>query len=75
MEDIKIILNAVMESGYSAQNITFGLGPMLLHKLTPQTMEFTTFINNIQFKDGTERNVIQASKIDMDRPSLPGNNK
>ena len=49
------ILNAAMDEGYSAENITFGMGGGLLQKMDRDTMSFATKLNHITYEDGLKR--------------------
>lgn len=69
---IKAILDAVLEHGYSAQNVAFGMGGGLLQKLNRDTMSFATKLSHIIYADGTEKNVMKAPKSDSSKCSLPG---
>jgi len=70
--DIKKILNAVIEDGFSVENVTFGMGGGLLQKLNRDTMSFATKLMYIKYEDGTERNVMKKPKTDGAKSSLPG---
>jgi nicotinamide phosphoribosyltransferase len=59
---IRKILDAVLASGYSAQNVAFGMGGGLLQNLNNYTMAFTTKLNYIQHTDGT---VMKSAKTDI----------
>lgn len=69
---IKKILKAVLEAGYSAQNVAFGMGGGLLQKLNRDTMSFATKLCRIVYEDGTPRDVMKTPKTDYDKFSLPG---
>jgi len=52
---ISEILNRILEEGYSAQNLAFGMGGNLLQNVNRDTMSFATKLNHITYKDGTKR--------------------
>lgn len=69
---IKAILKAVLDAGFSAQNVAFGMGGGLLQKLNRDTMSFATKLSHIVYADGSEKNVMKAPKSDTTKCSLPG---
>jgi len=70
--DIKKILNAVIETGFSVENVTFGMGGGLLQKVNRDTMSFATKLMYIKYEDGIQRNVMKKPKTDGAKSSLPG---
>jgi len=66
------VCNAVIEAGYSVQNVCFGMGAGLLQKINRDTMSFATKLNYISFEDGTHRDVMKRPKTDGGKTSLPG---
>jgi nicotinic acid phosphoribosyltransferase len=70
--EIKKILNTVMEEGYSAASVTFGMGAGLLQKHNRDTMSFATKLSQITYPDGTVRDVMKFPKSDGAKISLPG---
>jgi nicotinamide phosphoribosyltransferase len=72
INSIKQILDKVLAEGYSAQNVTYGMGGGLLQKVNRDTMSFATKLSYIQYADGTERDVMKKPKTDSDKISLPG---
>merc|ERR1711991_1044322 len=70
--ELERILNAVLEAGYSAESVAFGMGSGLLQKLTRDTMSFATKLSFIRYKDGVERDVMKKPKTDSGKFSLPG---
>jgi len=69
---IKDILDATREAGYSAQNVTFGMGGGLLQKLNRDTMSFATKLCHITYADGHKRDIMKTPKADSEKISLPG---
>jgi nicotinic acid phosphoribosyltransferase len=66
------ILETVVQAGYSAQSVTFGMGAGLLQKVDRDTMSFATKLSFIKYADGREREVMKYPKTDGDKVSLPG---
>ncbi len=52
---LEAILKAVMDAGYAAQNVAFGMGGGLLQKVNRDTMSFATKLSHITYADGTKR--------------------
>jgi len=71
-ETIKAILNDTINHGFSVQNVAFGMGSGLLHKLNRDTMSFATKLCHIRYADGTPRDVMKTPKTDAGKFSLPG---
>ena len=69
---IKAIIKAVIENGFSAQNVAYGMGGGLLQKHNRDTMAFATKLSHIIYADGSEKNVMKAPKTDASKVSLPG---
>ena len=69
---IKAIVKAIIEHGFSAQNVAYGMGGGLLQKHNRDTMSFATKLSHIIYADGTEKNVMKAPKTDASKVSLPG---
>jgi len=70
--EIEAILKAVLENGYAANNVLFGMGGGLLQKVNRDTMSFATKLSFIRYADGTPRNVMKKPKTDGGKCSLPG---
>ncbi|KAL3160782.1 hypothetical protein ABBQ38_009193 [Trebouxia sp. C0009 RCD-2024] len=66
------ILQAVMEQGFSAQAVAFGMGGGLLQRLNRDTMSFATKLSHIVYADGTEADIMKLPKSDPSKFSLPG---
>ena len=65
-------MSATIAEGFSAQNVAFGMGGGLLQKVNRDTMSFATKLNYIQYKDGSERDIMKYPKTDKAKVSLPG---
>lgn len=67
------ILEGVMDMGYSAQNVAFGMGGGLLQKnCNRDTLSMATKLCQMTYADGTVRDVMKAPKTDSGKFSLPG---
>ncbi|KAI9346967.1 nicotinate phosphoribosyltransferase family-domain-containing protein [Obelidium mucronatum] len=71
-DTITHILAKVEASGYSVQNVAFGMGGGLLQKVNRDTMSMATKLCHITYADGTEREVMKMPKTDLGKVSLPG---
>ncbi|KAJ1974172.1 hypothetical protein H4R35_003741 [Dimargaris xerosporica] len=69
---IKAILKGVLDAGYAAENVAFGMGGGLLQKVNRDTMSFATKLSHITYADGTSRDVMKYPKTDASKISLPG---
>lgn len=66
IDDIDIILTAVVNEGFSVENVNFGMGGGLLQKdINRDTHKFAFKCSYVEFADGTSRNV---SKSPIDAP-------
>lgn len=66
------IVDAVLDAGFSAQNVAFGMGAGLLQKHNRDTMSFATKLSHIRYADGTPRDVMKTPTTDSGKFSLPG---
>jgi nicotinamide phosphoribosyltransferase len=71
-DNVRSILEATLEAGFSAQNVAFGMGSGLLHKLNRDTMSFATKLSFIRYADDVPRDVMKTPKTDLEKFSLPG---
>jgi nicotinic acid phosphoribosyltransferase len=72
-KQIQRILRAVMDAGFSAENVCFGMGGGLLQKGKDRsTMDVSTKLSYIEYLDGTEKDVMKAPTGDSVKISLPG---
>lgn len=69
---INAILDAVLTAGYSAQNVAFGMGSSLLHRVNRDTMSFATKLCFARSSDGVGRSICKTPKTDPAKISLPG---
>jgi len=69
---IKDILEAVKSSGWSVQNVAFGMGGGLLQKHNRDTMSFATKLSHLVDINGVEIDVYKHPKDDSRKFSLPG---
>jgi hypothetical protein len=69
---VKDILSAVELSGFSAENVAFGMGGGLLQKVNRDTLSFATKLSYVKFSDDKERNVMKAPFGVEAKHSLPG---
>jgi len=72
LESLRLILDAVLQAGYSAETVAFGMGGGLLQKVNRDTMSFATKLSHIQYADGRTRDVMKAPITDAGKVSLPG---
>jgi len=72
MKTVKLILDAALKEGFSAQNVAFGMGGGLLQKVNRDTMSFATKLSFIEYADGSVRDVMKLPKTDTGKTSLPG---
>jgi nicotinamide phosphoribosyltransferase len=66
------ILDKVLEAGYSAACVAFGMGGGLLQKVNRDTLSFATKLSYIQYADGTARDTMKYPKTDPLKCSIPG---
>ena len=69
---VKEILEAVIQHGWSAQNVAFGMGGGLLQSQTRDTLKAAIKVCSITVS-GQERAIMKAPKTDSGKVSLPGN--
>ena len=67
------ICDAVLEAGFSAENVAFGMGGGLLQKVNRDTMGFATKLCQIHYAEtDAPRDVMKCPKTDASKFSLPG---
>jgi nicotinic acid phosphoribosyltransferase len=66
------IVRAVLNSGYSAQNVAFGMGGGLLQRQNRDTLKSAIKLCRIEYADGTVRDVMKKPSRDISKTSLPG---
>lgn len=69
---IKRILDNVVLSGFSAENVAFGMGAGLLQKVNRDTMSFATKLCYVVTKDGKTQEIWKHPKTDSSKFSFPG---
>lgn len=68
---VKAILKATLAAGFSAENVAFGMGAGLLHKLNRDTCYYAVKLSFTR-KNGQDIDVMKAPKEDSGKISLPG---
>lgn len=66
------ILEAVLDAGFSAQNVAFGMGGGLLQKVNRDTLSMAVKLCEISYPDGTTKHVMKCPSGDASKCSLPG---
>lgn len=69
--NVKDILGAVMEAGFSVENVAFGMGGGLLQRVNRDTCAYAVKLSYMK-RDGQNIDVMKAPKDDMSKASLPG---
>jgi len=68
-----VILNAVMFAGWSAQNVAFGMGSHLLHRVHRDTMSFAVKVSHSIDPTGRiHRDMAKVPKTEKAKFSIPG---
>jgi len=70
--NITQILEAVMDAGFSAENVAFGMGGGLLQKVNRDTLKYATKLSYRVDSDGIAHDVMKDPKTDPSKRSLPG---
>ncbi len=71
-QQVENILNGIMASGYSAQNIALGMGSGLLYRVYRDTMSFATKLCHVCDLEGIGHDICKSPKTDPTKNSLPG---
>lgn len=66
------LLDKVLEEGFSAENVAFGMGGGLLQKVNRDTLSFATKLSCVIDESGEVRDVMKYPKTDGGKISLPG---
>ena len=66
------IVKGVLEAGYSAESVAFGMGGGLLQKVNRDTMSFAVKLSHVVYANGTAVDLIKAPRGDHTKDSLPG---
>ncbi|KAI9014991.1 nicotinate phosphoribosyltransferase family-domain-containing protein [Gaertneriomyces semiglobifer] len=69
---LKMMLRKVMDEGYSAQSVAFGMGGGLLQRLNRDTLSFATKLSSIIDMEGKQRDVMKNPNTGTGKISLPG---
>jgi nicotinamide phosphoribosyltransferase len=69
---VKDILDTVIQNGFSACNVAFGMGGGLLQKVNRDTMSFATKLSYLKTKDGKEMVVVKAPAGQTGKMSFGG---
>lgn len=72
LETLGVISRAVEAAGYSAENVSYGMGGGLLQKVDRDVMSFATKLCYIEKVDGTCQIVMKQPTMDSGKFSLPG---
>ncbi|CAG8564465.1 6075_t:CDS:10 [Acaulospora morrowiae] len=69
IRNLKAIIKAAKEAGYSIQNISFGMGSGLLQKINSDTMSFATKLNHTTYyerkQDGTKNKKMKLENVEL----------
>jgi len=71
-ENIREIQENIMENGFSAACVAYGMGGSLLQKVNRDTMSFATKLCYIKEHTGKTRDVMKTPKSGKGKTSLPG---
>lgn len=69
---VRDILAAVLDAGFSAENVAFGMGAGLLQKVNRDTCSYAMKLSHIVNLDGSERPIMKLPKTDVSKASFPG---
>lgn len=72
IQDIQMILGRLEGMGFSAENISFGMGSGLLHKINRDTMSFTMRTSAVQDADGQWRAVVRRPANPQEKIPMAG---
>jgi nicotinamide phosphoribosyltransferase len=75
IDSLTAIMKAVLDAGYSAESVGFGMGSGLLQKVNRDTMSFATKLSHIVYSDkpgGRPTDIMKLPKTDSSKISLPG---
>jgi nicotinamide phosphoribosyltransferase len=70
--DIRRILRAVVDAGYSPESVAFGMGGGLLQRMDRDTLGLATKLCHIVYADGTAADIMKAPKTSPEKGSQPG---
>ncbi len=72
LQDIQMILGRLEGMGFSAENISFGMGSGLLHKINRDTLSFTMRQSAVQSGAGEWRDIGRRSPHPQDKAPMAG---
>ncbi|KAK9909867.1 hypothetical protein WJX75_008746 [Coccomyxa subellipsoidea] len=72
LQKLSEILAAVLEKGFSAEAVAFGMGGGLLQKVNRDTMSFATKLSHVVYADGTPADIMKTPTGDSAKISFPG---
>lgn len=72
IQDIQMILGRLEGMGFSAENIAFGMGSGLLHKINRDTMSFTMRTSAVQDAEGAWRSVARRPSNPQEKTPMAG---
>ncbi|MFN3507682.1 MAG: nicotinate phosphoribosyltransferase [Allorhizobium sp.] len=72
IQDIQMILGRLEGMGFSAENISFGMGSGLLHKINRDTMSFTMRTSAVQDAEGQWRPLVRRPANPQEKPPMAG---
>lgn len=71
-ESINLICETIINSGWSVDNVTFGMGGALLQQINRDTQKFALKCSMIELEDGTTRDVFKDPITDQGKRSKKG---
>ncbi|KAJ2220265.1 hypothetical protein EV180_003348 [Coemansia sp. RSA 518] len=72
LDSLERILDAVLNAGFSAECVGFGMGGGLLQKLDRDMMGMAVKLSSITYEDGQTRDIMKFPKQGSSKVSLPG---
>ncbi|KAJ2124856.1 hypothetical protein IW147_001461 [Coemansia sp. RSA 720] len=72
LDSLERILDAVVDAGFSAECVGFGMGGGLLQKLDRDMMGMAVKLSSITYEDGETRDIMKFPKQGSAKVSLPG---
>ncbi|CAL8467658.1 g7196 [Coccomyxa elongata] len=72
LHKLSAILAAVLQKGFSAETVAFGMGGGLLQKVNRDTLSFATKLSHVVYADGTPADIMKNPVSDAAKISFPG---
>ncbi|CAH0338919.1 nicotinate phosphoribosyltransferase [Rhizobium sp. CECT 9324] len=72
LQDIQMILGRLEGMGFSAENISFGMGSALLHKINRDTLSFTMRASALHDDKGVWRDIGRRPTNPQEKPPMAG---